>query len=286
MRLEVMQSLWAMRPYGPNGETADLETAIAMIAAAGFDGVAVELGAQTPEEALECAPHIAEHGLSTMLNAFPATTDDLERAIVIARAIDARFLNVIAQVFTVAPEGAAPILRDWIELARDEGVTLLFETHRWSATTDLYYTLRLMELLPEMRLTADLSHYVVEREIRIPLDPLHRSLFRRILERSDSFQGRIATRQQVQVPIHFPQHAKWLEAFEGWWEEGFRDWRARAADRRAAAEEEEGSPCVFLCELGPPEYAITDAEGRELSDRWAEALWMKERARQIWAGLD
>ena len=38
----------------------------------------------------------------------------------------------------------------------------------------------------------------------------------------------------------------------------------------------------FLCELGPKEYAMTGPDGYELSDRWQEALLLKERVRAIW----
>jgi hypothetical protein len=39
---------------------------------------------------------------------------------------------------------------------------------------------------------------------------------------------------------------------------------------------------IFLCELGPPSYAITDADGKELSDRWHEALEIRSRVQGIW----
>ena len=43
--------------------------------------------------------------------------------------------------------------------------------------------------------------------------------------------------------------------------------------------------CIFLCELGPPEYAMTDAQGREMSNRWEEALQIKAWVAEIWQEL-
>ena len=39
---------------------------------------------------------------------------------------------------------------------------------------------------------------------------------------------------------------------------------------------------TFLCELGPPPYAVTGSDGRELSDRWQDALVMKDMIRKLW----
>ena len=86
----------------------------------------------------------------------------------------------------------------------------------------------------------------------------------------------MAARGQIQVALSFPQNAKWVALFRDWWRQGFAAWRARQTDPEAAL--------VFLCELGPPDYAITDANGRELSDRWNEALLLARWAREIWGG--
>ena len=96
----------------------------------------------------------------------------------------------------------------------------------------------------------------------------------RILENCWAFHGRVAGSHQVQVSLTAPQHQPWVEQFRAWWDEGFASWKARA---RADAD------LTFLCELGPPNYAVTDAQGRELSDRWAEAKLMMAMAREIWA---
>jgi len=114
-------------------------------------------------------------------------------------------------------------------------------------------------LSPEMRLCADLSHFVVDRELRAPVRDRDQRYITSILDRSDCFQGRVASREQVQVAINFTQHQDWVEIFRGWWKYGMREWRHRnPADATLA----------FLCELGPPPYAITDGDQRELSDRW------------------
>ena len=43
---------------------------------------------------------------------------------------------------------------------------------------------------------------------------------------------------------------------------------------------------LFLCELGPPPYGITGADGYEITDRWEEALLIKGWAEEIWSGLE
>jgi hypothetical protein len=43
---------------------------------------------------------------------------------------------------------------------------------------------------------------------------------------------------------------------------------------------------TFLCELGPKEYAMTDRNGYELSDRWEEALMLKDLVRTMWSELE
>jgi len=107
-----------------------------------------------------------------------------------------------------------------------------------------------------------------------PPPPPLQALITKVLERSDSFQGRVAARGQIQIPLGFPQNAKWVELFRSWWREGFSAWHARHRTDDAAL--------VFLCELGPPDYAITAADGCELSDRWQEALTLSRWARELW----
>ena len=210
------------------------------------------------------------------INAFPKDIEGLRPFLHMAKDFGAPFVNIIGQAPALTLADMIPIIRAWIAMSDEEGVPIQFETHRNCITNDLYTTLELIDAIPEMRLCADLSHFVVDREFRFPISDYDGALITRILQRADSFQGRIATREQIQVPIAFPQNRKWYDQFAAWWEEGFRSWRARTPS----------GTCSFMCELGPPEYAITGADGMELSNRWDEALHIRDRVRAIWDGLD
>jgi hypothetical protein len=275
--LEIYQSLWAMELRRPDGKERSVEQSFEMVAAAGFDGMAIDFGVTDIAAAQKMKPLFEKHGLGCLLIAFPRTIEGLRPVLEMAREFGAPFVNVIGQVMPISVEGMIPVIRQWIAMSETVGVPVQFETHRNCITNDLFATLQLLDAIPEMVLAADLSHFVVDREFVYPISEENHELIRRILRRSGSFQGRVASREQVQIQIGFPQHRKWLDLFMLWWEEGFRLWRKRSPV---------DASCNFLCELGPREYAITGADGYELSDRWEEALQIRDHARAIWARLE
>ena len=273
MALRVYQSLWATEMRRPGAPERPVEERFDRVRDAGFDGMAIDLGAMDIGAARRLVPEFHRTGLKGLLTAFPGSIEDLRPALGLAKDIGSPFVIVVGQVMPLAVPDMAEVVRAWLAVAREEGAALQFETHRNSITNDLFSTLLLMDAVPEMRLSADLSHYVVDREMMQPITAEYQSYVDRILERSDSFQGRIANRCQVQLPLHFPQHKIWIDTFLDWWGRGFASWRRRSAPSH---------DCVFLCELGPRDYAITDANGEELSDRWQEALLLKQWAADCW----
>jgi hypothetical protein len=272
-RLLVYQALWAMEHRRPGEQQLTFADSFDRVKAAGFDGMAIDLGALTFAQARETVPQFARTGLGGLLTAFPRSIEELRPALHLAKDIGAPFVVVIGQVMPLSVAGSIPVIREWLRIADEERVKIQFETHRNCITNDLFATVQLLDAIPEMRLAADLSHYVVDRELPCPPPPELQALFGRVLARSDSFQGRVAARGQIQISSGFPQNAKWLRLFCDWWRAGFASWKARAAADGTA---------IFLCELGPPDYAITDAQGQELSDRWAEALALRDMALALW----
>lgn len=272
-RLHVYQSLWAMEQRIPGLEEPPPEQHFARIAAAGYHGVCLDPAVHEIDANLALAPLFARHGLECMVNAFPHTVEELRPLLAMARELRATQVNVIGGVMPLRASEAVPVIRAWLDMAREHDFPVLLETHRNGTLNDLYFTLEVLEQVPELRLCADLSHVVVDREFHLPLPAQQALYISEVLARSDSFQGRVSSNEQVQVAIGFPQHRPWVEQFRAWWAQGIRAWRTRSPD---------DATLRFLVELGPPPYAITDASGRELSDRWAEGLTIRRWVEEIW----
>jgi hypothetical protein len=276
-RLRVFQAYAAMRglPFGGGGEWS-LEEKLELIAAAGFDGIEVAWTPTVPlaKEATELA---ADYGLDWSIVCFPTSADHFKEIVDTFAGTAVRHINVQPNVRPLTVLEGIPYILDWMDIGKDAGLTVYFETHRDRMTTDLRYTLQLIDAIPSMRLVADLSHVLVGQEFAWPVSEEDHALVRRILARTYEFHGRVASREQVQIPFRFEQHRQWLDLFLGWWEEGFRLWRGRSAP---------DDELVFVSELLPPWYAITGADGKELSGRWEEALDLKQLVRELWQRVE
>jgi sugar phosphate isomerase/epimerase len=273
-KLEVFQSLWAMELRRPGQAERPMEENFALAAEAGYHGLCVDPSVEEIPATRSLLPLFEKYGLKCMVNAFPHNHEEMRPLLEMAKEMNACHVNALGTEIPLSIAEGAATVQQWLSEAAVVGIPLLFETHRDSLLNDLGYTLQLLDAVPEMRLCADLSHFVVDRELRLPLSDLNRDYISRVLHRSDCFQGRVASSEQIQVQIDFPQHQRWVEQFKTWWADGIRWWRERNGD---------DATLVFLCELGPPIYAITDAQGLELSDRWQEALQIKKWIETIWS---
>ena len=270
-RFLVYQSWWAMERRHTDGHERTIDENLEMIREGGFDGISVsyeDRGLVKRVAAFQNA-----HGMSAQALGFPASVDALKPVIENAEEFGADHISIQPAVRPRRLEDCIPYLEGWRRLGEQTRIPIYVETHRDRMTTDLFFTLRLLDCFPDLKLTGDLSHYVVGREFAWPVDEENHAMMHRVLDHCWAFHGRVASREQVQVQIGFPHHREWFELFLGWWAYGFRSWLGRAAG---------GDTLTFTCELGPKEYAMTGADGNELSDRWREALLMKERVRRLW----
>jgi len=275
-KLEIYQSLWGMQQRAPGKPEQPPEQHFSQIAEAGFNGVCLDPGITQIAESQALKPLFDRHQLGCMINAFPNKSEELKPLLDLAASLNASQVNIIGGVMPLKPSDAASMLRSWLAIAADYPMPILMETHRNGTLNDLFYTLQVLQEVPGLRLCADLSHFVVDREFPLPISKQNAQYMDLILERSDSFQGRVSNNEQIQIAINFPQHKLWLDQYLTWWRQGMSGWSARNGQNETLR---------FLVELGPPPYAITDSAQQELSDRWQESLQIKSMIEQIWQDI-
>ena len=211
--LEVFQSLWAMEQRIPGQAERPMEDNFRMTAKAGYSGLCIDPAVEEIEKMRQLKPLYRDFGLKCMLNAFPYALDEMAPLLDLAVEMEAVMVNSIGGVMPMTVEAGIPVIKRWMQEADAVGIPLLFETHRDCTLNDMHYTLQLIEQVPDMLLCADLSHYVIDREMRLPLDDSDKQAMQTILGRSDCFQGRVSNAEQIQVPLAFPQHQKWVGQF-------------------------------------------------------------------------
>ena len=274
-KLLVLQSLWAMERRHTDGFERTLEDNVAMIADAGFDGVSAHW---TDRAAVaRTAELLRSRGLVAEGQCFPKTVDDLKPVLDLASAFPVHHICLQPDVRPRRLEACLPLLEGWMRLAEEAGIPVYVETHRDRMTTDLHFTLDILDALPGVPLLGDISHYLVGREFAVPVSDADHAMIERILDQCWAFHGRVASREQVQVEISFPPHRQWLDLFTRWWSYGFASWRRRSPPDATLA---------FVCELGPKPYAIVGRDGNDTTDRWAESLQLRDLARHIWAATE
>ncbi len=269
-RLRVQHSLWSLIGLPMNAaEEWTLSEKLARVKDAGFEAVECWLD-ESDEQRHADALHAA--GLRLVLGHHPHTLEDVRRTLEQARRLEAEF--VFAQPltpYTPLPE-AARFLRDAALIAEAHRLPLFVETHRGSIPESLGQALALIDLMPEIRLTGDLSHFVLvgefygwpEENALERMDP--------VLSRVSHLHGRISSGEQIQVDVG-DGTGETAQFFVRLWAHAMSHWRKDAVP---------GDVFPFASELGPPRYAQTLPGGQEFSDRWQQSLVMKRLAEQAW----
>jgi hypothetical protein len=273
-RLEVYQSLWAMERRHTDGYERSLEDNIRLIAEAGFNGVSASY--ESRDDVRRLTGLLTPLGLNAEGQCFPRTVDDLQPVLENATKFSVHHIDLQPDVRPRRLADALELIDGWTRLAEQVDFPVYIETHRDRMTTDLHFTLDLLDTRPDLKLLGDISHYLVGREFAVPVSEENHAAMHQILDHSWAFHGRVASREQVQIEISFEPHRVWVDLFLDWWRYGFASWK-----RRAGPDE----TLVFTCELGPKPYAIIGRDGNDTTDRWAESLLMRDWIRELWNSL-
>ena len=148
-KLEIYQSLWAMELRSPDLPERSYEESFEKVANAAYDGICIDPGASEIEQFRELIPLYEKYGLGCMVNAFPSRLDDMKPLLAMARDFNASLVNVIGGVMPISVADAVPMVERWMDDAEQAALPLLFETHRDSILNDLYYTLVLLQAIPQ-----------------------------------------------------------------------------------------------------------------------------------------
>ena len=273
--LEVFQALWAMERLA-DGQADTLEARLDRIQQAGFSGITAIYESVDHAAYLSRLRH--ERGLQIEAQAQPRCVADLAPALELIARHDCHHVTVQVDMRPYTLSEAMAIVEGWLPLFEQFDFPVLLETHRQRLTNDLPLTVQLLKAFPQLKLLADLSHYVVSREMPENPDAADRAAITTVLEHAHGFHGRFASAQQIQVPLGYPQHAGYYALMHEWWQAGFESFRRRSPRHP----EHQRRTLSFTCELGPTPYAITDHNGHELSDRWQESLQLKAQAEALW----
>ena len=268
----VLQSLWAMQNLRNAPEERSFEDNVALIKQAGFDGISTMWDSEAV--ARQAGTLARAENLVVEGTCLPTDIGQVADYLDWGHKFGLHHLNLQLNMRPRTLGEALAIIDRLTELTAQADFPVYVETHRGRLTNDLHFMLDILDARPDLKLLADLSHYVVAREIELPVSQEVDQQIAGILQHAWAFHGRVAGAGQVQLPLSFPQHKPYLDLFTAWWQRGFQSWRERAG---------ENDTLTFVTELGPqPYYAIAGADGRDLSDRWEEAVMLKTLVRDLW----
>ncbi len=269
-RLRVQQTWWGMTRLPMNAPTEwTLSEKLDKVAEVGFEGLEAWL---SPEIEEPIAAGCRERGLHLSLGHRPYKTDDTKKLVEQAVRVGASYVMAQpADAFTPLAD-VVKLVTEGRKIANDAGLCYFVETHRGNFTETIPQTLALINAVPDIRITADLSHFVVVGEFYGWDDERAHERMMPILERVSHLHGRISNGEQVQVDCG-DGSVPWARFFVKLWTIAIKNWLHGAKP---------GDILPYSSELGPPRYAITTPDGLEISDRWEQAQLLGNLAREAW----
>lgn len=155
-----------------------------------------------------------------------------------------------------------------LELENRFGIPLAHETHRRRALATPWATAAVLRRFPELKLTADLSHWVCVCE-RLLED--FDELISKVARQTFHVHARVGFEHGPQVPDpRVPEWATQLNAHEAWWAHIWKSQRERGL-----------AVSTLTPEFGPPPYLWTWPHTREPAADLAEVCdWMALRLRE------
>jgi sugar phosphate isomerase/epimerase len=151
-------------------------------------------------------------------------------------------------------------------LEKEYNVAISVETHRGRYLNSPWTTRRILQEIPELKLTCDFSHFCVVSE-RLILDE-EPEILELCARHAFHVQTRVGYDQGPQVPDpRAPEHAEDLAAHERWWDKVWKSQMDRGFDR-----------ITLTPEFGPDGYLHCQPfTGKPVADLWEINQWIALR---------
>src|SRR5260221_8322967 len=110
-QLRILQSLWAMERGRADEAELPLQSQLAMIRDAGFDGAGVRF--IDPAFAEEVISFLRDHGMIWQAQCYPTSVDDLKPVLELVARLGADHVNLQPNLRTHRIEPCIPLLEGW-----------------------------------------------------------------------------------------------------------------------------------------------------------------------------
>ncbi|MFD2116650.1 sugar phosphate isomerase/epimerase family protein [Paenibacillus yanchengensis] len=268
LQVKVFKTTWGM--------TGSMEEQLEKIAAGGYEGVEGPMPSveQTPlfrnlleQYKLEYIPMIYTYDIAgSHVESF---RQQLERAM----SFSPKKVNAHSGKDWMSFAEKIEYFEHALKIENELGAVVAHETHRGRATFAARETYELLQQLPELKLCADFSHWVVVSESLLEDQQQYLQL---AMERTIHLHTRVGFAQGPQVPDPAaPEYANELEAHISWWEQIYRLHHARGEQE-----------ITIDPEFGPPAYLHTLPYTQQpVADLWDVTLWTAQLLRSRLANV-
>jgi len=272
MELYLFKTLW--------GFTGTYQEAIEQVLAAGMQGIEGPVP-DSQKERDELGQLLAEHGLSYIAEITTAGSyvpdrnatlehhlDSFESKLAASMALNPLFITCLGGCDAWPEMQSVEFFSKSMELARQAEITVSFETHRGRSLFNPWITQRVVEQIPEIRLTCDFSHWCVvcERLVDTEID-----IIQQIAINAHHIHARVGYDQGPQVPNPAaPEYKPALKAHQNWWEILWQ------------SQQERGYQVATMTpEFGPDGYLHEAPFTREpVANLWELNTWMAKEERE------
>jgi sugar phosphate isomerase/epimerase len=269
IKVKSIKSLWGME--------GSLESQFERIAAAGYDGIesphpnALGITGGNPADEKQFRSLLDRYQLDYVAMVFTSGADHAEsfrEQVERAAGLAPIMINSHSARDAMSFDEQIAFFEKALDVERKLGIPVGHETHRGRAMFTPWTTGALLREFPELKLTADFSHWVCVCESLLEDQKEHLEL---AFQRTIHVHSRVGYAQGPQVPHPgAPEYVLELSTHEGWWKQIIH------------AHANAGTQLTVTPEFGPPDYMPRlPFTNQPVADLWQVCLWMKERFEQL-----